>query len=259
MDTSCKIILFNLHIIGVQKAGTTALASFLHQHPAIYVADSKEAHVFDHPLYSEQSNKITFAHKRYQGKLKKYQNQPIICDATPITAFRSDFIRACYQYNPEAKFILVLRDPVERAISHYHMSQRRGQENRSMLSAFLLETFRLIGINKVNPWDFDSRFRHHSYLRRGCYTKQLRDVYSLIPKKQVLVLQQQVLKNQHKETMLKVFEFLEINHHDVTPTQVFTSEKTVAHWSDKLARLYARLYFFMRRENSKQWHKIIDL
>jgi len=250
--------LLNLHIIGVQKAGTTALASFLHQHPAIYVVDGKEAHVFDHPLYSEQSDKSTFANKIYKSKLSNYLDQPIVCDATPITVFRPEFIQACYQYNTDAKFILILRDPVERAISHYRMSQSRSQEKCSMLSAFLLEPFRLKGIKKSASWKFDSPFRNHSYLSRGCYSGQLRNLYNMIPKQQVLVLHQEDLKNQHKEVMLHVFEFLGIQPHDIPPSQVYVGKQTTVRPSDRLARLYASVYFFIRRENPKKWNKIIN-
>jgi hypothetical protein len=176
------IILHKLHIIGLQKAGTTAPASFLHQHPSICLVDGKEAHVFDHPLYSEQSDKMAFANTIYKSKLTNYQDQPIVCDATPITVFRPEFMQACHQYNPNAKFILILRDPVERAISHYRMSQSRGQEQRSLLGAFLMEPFRLNGMNRSSSWSFDSPFRNHSYLSRGLYSKQLRKVYNMVPK-----------------------------------------------------------------------------
>lgn len=250
--------MLNLHIIGVQKAGTTALASFLHQHPSIYVVDGKEAHVFDHPLYSGQDDKSVFANKIYNSKLSNYEKQPIVCDATPITVFRPEFIQACYQYNTDAKFILILRDPFERAISHYRMSQSRCQEKRSMLSAFLLEPFRLKGINKSASWKFDSPFRDHSYLSRGCYSGQLRNLYSLIPKQQILVLHQEDLKNQHKEMMLHVFEFLGIQPHDIPPSEVHVGKKTTVRRSDMLARLYAKLYFFIRRENPKKWDEIIN-
>jgi hypothetical protein len=250
--------LINLHIIGVQKAGTTALASFLSQHPAIYVVDGKEAHVFDHPHYAKQANKTVFAHKKYQSKLSSYQKQSIVCDATPITVFRQDYLQACYQYNPEAKFILILRDPVERAISHYHMSRNQKLESRSMLSAFLLEPFRLWNINKSGSWEFNSSFRTQSYLSRGCYSKQLTSLFRLIPKQQVLVLEQQDLSLQHKATMLKIFTFLDIHRHPIEPAKIFATEKPSSHWSDILARMYARLYYKCHREAPKNWGKIIN-
>jgi hypothetical protein len=258
MGTSSNIILVNLHIIGVQKAGTTALSSFLNQHPDIYLVDGKEAHVFDHLLFTQQTNKQEFATQLYQTKLSKYQNQSIMCDATPITIFRPEFIKACYQFNPKAKFIVVLRDPIDRAVSQYYMELARSYEHRSMLTAFLLEAFRLRGINQPHSWDIDSPFRTHSYLSRGRYSKQLKSLYAIVPKNQVLVLQQDALKNQHKKTMLKVFEFLEIEPYDITPSQVFTSERTVVRRSDILAKLYAKWYFFMHRENPKHWYEIIN-
>ena len=251
-------MLLNLHIIGVQKAGTTALASFLHQHPSIYVVAGKEAHVFDHPLYSEQSDKIAFANTIYKSKLKNYQDQPIVCDATPITVFRLEFMQACQLYNPNARFILILRDPVERAISHYRMSRSRGQEKRSMLVAFLMEPFRLNGMNRSNSWSFDSSFRNHSYLSRGLYSKQLRKVYNTVPKKQLLVLRQEELQHHHRQVMVKIFDFLDITSHNITPSQIFASQKVTAYRSDILAKLYAQLYFFIHKETPKQWDKVIN-
>ena len=242
----------------MQKAGTTALASFLNQHPSIYTVDGKEAHVFDHLLYTQQTNKQEFATQLYQTKLSKYQNQSIMCDATPITIFRPEFIKACYQFNPKAKFIVVLRDPIERAVSQYYMELARSYEHRSMLTAFLLEPFRLKGINHPPCWDIDSPFRTHSYLSRGRYSKQLKSLYAIVPKNQVLVLQQSTLKNQHKHTMHKVFEFLDLPQHDVPSKQVFVSEKQTSSINEFLARIYARLYYLWHRETPKNWQKMID-
>ena len=250
--------MLNLHIIGVQKAGTTALASFLHRHPSIYVVDGKEAHVFDHILYSEQSEKSAFANKIYKSKLTNYHDQPIVCDATPITVFRPEFIQACYQYNPNAKFIVVLRDPTERAVSQYYMELARSYEHRSMLTAFLLEPFRLKGINRSPCWDIGSPFRTHSYLSRGRYSKQLKSLYATVPKSQILVLQQDALKNQHKQTMHKVFEFLDLAQHAIPSKQVFVSEKQTPSSNEFLARTYARLYYLWHRETPKNWQKLID-
>lgn len=256
MGTSSSIILVNLHIIGIQKAGTTALSSFLNQHPDIYLVDGKEAHVFDHLLYTQQTDKQAFATQLYQTKLSKYQNQSIICDATPITIFRPEFIKACYQFNPQAKFIVVLRDPVERAVSQYYMELARNYEHRSMLAAFLLEPFRLKGINRPPAWNIDSPYRTHSYLNRGRYHKQLKSLYAIVPKNQVLVLNQHALKNQHQQSMHKVFEFLGLPQQNIPSKQVFVSEKQMPSTNEKLARLYARLYFFCHRETPKNWQKL---
>jgi adenylate kinase family enzyme len=242
----------------VQKAGTTALANFLNQHPAVYVVDGKEAHVFDHPDLLNQDNPAEFIQNKYKSKLSQLKQQRVICDATPITIYQAHFLKACYQYNPEAKFILVLRDPVQRAISHFNMSRARKQETRSMLMAFLLEPFRLAKLKGTKSWPFDSPFRNHSYLSRGCYTQQLHSLFKLVPCRQILVLQQEELKFNHAQTMHQVCLFLDIHKHPTPAKTVFKTQKSTPHWTDKLANLYARFYYFLRAESPKNWQKIID-
>lgn len=250
-------MLVNLHIIGVQKAGTTALATFLNQHPAVYVVKGKEAHVFDHPHYIAAHDKQAFAHNKYQEKLKQHQQQRIVCDATPITIFNQSFLRDCYQYNPQAKFIVVLRDPVERAISHFYMTKGRQLEPLSMFWAFILEPLRMRGLKNQTPWDFESPYRNQSYLTRGQYCQQLRELYEIIPAQQVLVLHQRELKNNHAAVMLQIFEFLDIQRHEIQPQSIFSTPKPVSRKSDALAKVWAKLYFFILRETPRRWNKII--
>lgn len=250
-------MLVNLHILGVQKAGTTALASFLNQHPAIHVVKGKEAHVFDDPNFFNTADKHVFAQKKYHQRLTQYQHQPIICDATPITLFKQPFLQDCYQYNPQAKFIVMLRDPVERAISHYQMTKGRNKEPLSMFLAFLLEPIRMLGIKKQSPWPFDSSYRKHSYLIRGRYSQQLNNLFKTIPAAQVLVLNQQDLKHHHQKVMRQIFEFLDIPRHEIKPETVFSTPKVQSSKTDVLAKIWAKLYFFICRENSSRWHKII--
>ena len=237
--------MINLHIIGVQKAGTTALASFLQQHPSVYVVDGKEAHIFDHPNYEHQTDKNAFARRKYQQLLTNYASQKIICDATPITIYKTEFLRACHQYNPEAKYILLLRNPIERAISHYHMSCEKGAEKRCMLMAFLREKQRLKKVEKQFNWPFDSPMRQHSYLSRGLYSQQLQSLYSTVPQSRVLVLEHKKLKLQHANVMKEIFDFLDIEQVEIKSNIVFSTNKKYTHWSDFIAKLYARLYYLI--------------
>jgi hypothetical protein len=234
------------------------LANFINQHGSVYVVDGKEAHVFDHPQYQDQQDKQAFVERHYQNKLKHYQQQPIICDATPITIYHPAFLAACYQYNKQAKFILILRDPVQRAISHYQMSKARGTEKRSMLMAFLLEPLRLFNINKHLSWGFSCPFREQSYLSRGCYTPQLSELFALIPKEQILVLSQEALKDQHTQVMEQVWSFLGVADQATQSKKIFPSKEPPRHWADSVAKLYARLYFLVKSEKPSAWQKIMD-
>ncbi|ALS99247.1 sulfotransferase family protein [Lacimicrobium alkaliphilum] len=248
----------NLFILGVQKAGTSALANFLSQHPAVYVLRGKEAHAFDHPQYAAQADKQAFVRRQFQQRMQGYQNQPIVCDATPITVYKHAFLQDCVAWNPDARYILMLRDPVERAISHYQMSRGKGEEQHCMLLAFLLEPLRLWRAQKKQSWEFGSPLRTQSYLSRGCYTQQLRRLYQLVPASRVLVLEQSELKQTHRQTLLKVFEFLDIHRHPIAPQTVFATEKRYHHWSDPIARLYARLFFKLKGETPARWRQLIQ-
>lgn len=246
----------NLHIIGVQKGGTTALSTFLAEHPEICLLKNKEAHVFDDPVFLRSKQKMQYAKAKYQKLSNDYKNQTYLMDATPITCFQSHFLAHCYRYNPSAKFIVILRDPTERAISHYNMSLNRKQETRNMLFAFLFEKYRL---NKhQGNWSFDSPLRTMSYLSRGLYSKQLDRIFQTIPKSQVLVLYNIDLLQNHEKTMNRVYRFLELDNNQTHARVVFKGQQAKRSIINILAKHYAKLYFALKRESRYHWDKLIQ-
>lgn len=131
----------NLFIIGTQKGGTTALADFLGKHPDIYIVDGKEAHVFDDPFLQDAGiDNIQCAYKPF---LKAYHGQPVRCDATPVYMYLPEIPARLSHYNEDAKIIIILRDPAERALSQYHMERRRGDEHLPYPLALCAENSRL--------------------------------------------------------------------------------------------------------------------
>lgn len=232
----------NLHILGFQKCGTTAMAHFLSQHPDICQVQGKEAHVFDDPEYANAPDKEAFAMQKYRDKLRHFNQQQYILDSTPITLFHPQFTQACVTFNPQAKFIVMKRDPVERAFSHYQMTKARGLESRSPFMAFLLEPWRMRGRDKKLPLcSFEHSYRDHSYLSRGLYKRQLDMLYKQVDSKQVLIVEQTALASDHENTLKRVWEFLSIDPVSVIKEDIFSSadkkESSVA------ARIVAKLYF----------------
>ncbi|MCE0558545.1 sulfotransferase [Motilimonas sp. E26] len=232
----------NLFIVGGQKCGTTALASFLQQHPDICLVEGKEAHVFDSPrLQNVEKNIINEA---YQAKLQHYSQQRYVCDATPIYCYLPGIMSRLASYSNNAKVIMLLRDPVDRAVSHYKMESRRGLEHRSMLRAFLIESARLKKCEDKladhSPW------RIHSYLDRGRYTQQLYSIYQSFDSEQVLILHNDDLRHHHQATLQRVFEFLDIAEHDIAHQEIFAGQDKKMGFTDKLALLLAR--FILRKD-----------
>ena len=105
-------MLINTFIIGVQKAGTTALYSFLKQHPDITFGHRKELHIFDNEtiewsyLYDPKT-KNKFAETLTQTRFPN-RNTAIICDATPSYICIKQSIERIHLYNPQAKIIMLL-------------------------------------------------------------------------------------------------------------------------------------------------------
>jgi hypothetical protein len=195
-------------IAGVQKSGTTALASFLDQHPALCMADPKEPHVFDSPNYSAEWTSAAI-NKRYARYFACSKPGVMRGEATPIYTLFPYIAGALKQYNNSLKLIVLLRDPVERAYSHHTMEFDRGNEVRPLWLALLLEPFRLR--RDGDPRALNSAMRRHSYRTRGLYSRQLANLYQAFPPQQILLLQSEDLRNDHDATLERVFSFLGVD------------------------------------------------
>ena len=233
----------NLFIPGVQKGGTTALSSFLAQHPDICLVEGKEAHVFDDPEYHNSSDKLAFAEKKYKSKLKHYNGEKFILDATPITMLHPEFIKAVVNTSPNAKHIVMLRDPIDRALSQYAMSKERGLESKSPFLALLLERWRMRDFYQELPKaPFESKYRDQSYLLRGNYRRQLFQLYEYVDKNNLLVMKQERLLNHHAKALEEITDFLDIERMQIEKEIVFNT-KNVYRFSKILRKLVYSLPF----------------
>lgn len=190
---------------GVQKGGTTALAQFLGRHPRIALPLQKEAHVFDAPDFDD-TWEAEEVNNRYALQFGSVKSDTLLGDATPIYCFHPCFVERIARYNPAMRWVLVLRDPVERAVSHYWMERKRGNESWPLWTALLLERWRLAG--HVDDFSLSSPLRRHSYLARGDYARQLDVIYAHFPRDQVLLLRNEALAVDPATTVDQVLHFL---------------------------------------------------
>lgn len=190
---------------GVQKGGTTALARYLAEHPQLALPRDKEAHVFDDPAFDEGWDSAAID-ARFAPHFPATAQAVLRGDATPLTLSHQALVRRVARYNPAMRWVVLLRDPVERAISHYHMERQRGHEALPLVLAALLEDWRLRG--RGRDWSLDSPLRRHNYAARGRYTRQLDALLSAFPPAQVLLLRSADLQARPAETVARVFAFL---------------------------------------------------
>jgi hypothetical protein len=216
---------------GTQKGGTSALDSFLRQHPEICMPETKkELHFFD------RENEDT-DHTKYHANFKPKPKQRVIGEASPIYMYWETAPYRIWKYNPKMKWILVLRNPVERAFSAWNMETKRGKEKLSFAEVIEKETERC---REALPL----QHRVYSYVDRGFYAHQVRRLFNIFGKDNCLILLNEELRNDHKKTLRRVFEFLGVDPSFVPPqASVFEQE-----YSDKIdnqlrSRLNDTFYF----------------
>ena len=191
-------------IIGTQRGGTTSLFSYLTSHPLIVPPSYKELHFFS--LYYDRGldwYQAQFPTDRPPGALTG--------EATPYYLYHPHAPRRLHRFAPDVKLIVLLRDPVDRAYSQYHMEFARGDESLSFEEAIAREEERLRGERERMLADESYRsfaHQHYSYLARGCYVDQIRTWQELFPLEQMLFLRSEEFYRDPSAAVVHVLAFL---------------------------------------------------
>ncbi len=188
-------------VIGAQKAGTTTLFEHLRTHPCLAIPSSKEASFFNRPeLYSRGPEHLisTFFPLDTGDRLLGTVTPDYMCDPGVAPRIADAF--------PQAKIIAILRDPVERAFSHYRMSVRRGFEDRSFDVA-IREQLKPEALTESREQGDDT----NSYVVRGEYARILAEYLESFPPEQIQVVFTRDLQENPMDLVRSVQEFLGVN------------------------------------------------
>jgi len=169
--------LVNFIIAGAQKGGTTALFDYLAGEPDIALSKVKETHFFDDDTRDWGRPDYGDYHAQFDPG-----GRPACGEATPIYIYWPNALERIAAYNPAMRLILVLRDPVERAWSHWRMEYARGTEPNPFSWCVREGRQRLFA---CEPWGFH---RDISYVERGFYGEQVARLFTLFPRDQALIL-----------------------------------------------------------------------
>jgi hypothetical protein len=197
-------------IAGVQKAGTTSLDAYLRQHPDICMARKKEPHFFDkRPPTDLRPVDYWLYHRQFDWKA--WRDGCLLGEATPIISWWNGALERVWLYNPEIRIVVILRDPVERAWSHYRMDCRLGRETLPYPVSIRQERERA---RRALP----AQDRERSYLARSYYAPQVRELRRLFSDDQLLFLRSEQLAAHPQDELDKVCGFLGLPAHrfDVT-------------------------------------------
>ncbi len=202
-------------VIGAQKSGTTSLHGYLAAHPAVLCATVKEVRYFS-PFYSRGDSWYR-AHfpLAIRGAMvrRRVGVRPAVGEASTRYLFDPRAPERVYRFNSHMKLIAVLRDPVDRAYSHYQMEHRWGREPLSFEEALEGEEERLgpeLRRMLNDPLASSDAAARCSYVTRGRYAEQLELWLRCFPREQLLVLTSEELLRDPTDVMSRVARFLGI-------------------------------------------------
>ena len=170
-------------IAGVQKAGTTALFDHLGEEPGVALSRVKETHFFDDEALDWSNPDYSAYHAHFDAPDGRLRGE-----ATPIYTYWPNSLERIRDYNPAMRLVLSLRDPVERAWSHWRMEYARGAERRPFAWCIREGRQRLFA---SEPW---GHHREFSYVERGFYGEQVERIHALFPPEQLLILRAEDLR-----------------------------------------------------------------
>ena len=187
-------------VCGAQKSGTTALAAYLRQHPGVYLPKAKEVHFFDDETQAWPKPDLNPLHRHFHAA----KADQLWGEATPISLYWDPAPGRIWRYNPDMRLIVILRNPIERAYSHWAMEHRRGNDPLPFALALEQEEVRC---REALPL----QHRIYSYVDRGFYSAQLRRLWRFFGKEQVLVMRQEDLRRSPQNCLETIWQHLNIS------------------------------------------------
>ena len=222
----------NTMIVGAQKSGTSSLFSYLTQHPDILGSSRKEVHYFDGGWDPRVNSfeKGEYWYRAHFPLMTKGTSQKTILEATPSYLFIPDVPKRIKAQIPDAKIIVMLRDPVERAISHFYYEVSGGHETRPIMQALIEEEDILASLWEGRKYKAPD-FLRCSYKARGRYVEQLGRYFDVFGQEKVLVLSSKDLFEKTADTLALTFDFLGLDSTiivtDTKPRNVGTNKRSV--------------------------------
>lgn len=203
-------------VIGAEKCGTTSLYRHLIRHPRVVHASTKEPHFFDYhweegPVWYRAHFPLTVRRTvaRLVGGAELRTGE-----ASPDYVFHPHAAARVRELLPQAMLIVLLRNPIDRAFSHYNQQVRKLRETLSFEAAIAAEPARVD--EELGRLVADARHPVHahvtrfSYLARGRYAEQLERWLACFDRRQLLVVQSEALFADPETQLRRAHAFLEL-------------------------------------------------
>ncbi|OGC44895.1 hypothetical protein A2V54_00175 [candidate division WWE3 bacterium RBG_19FT_COMBO_53_11] len=232
----------NLFIVGAAKSGTTALHIFLDQHPDVFMSKPKELRFFCKDIHQEfddfyRTNKRFFkkynfypcrTEKEYLSFFKDWKNEKIAGESSPQYLYSKVAAQEIQKFNPDAKIIIMLRNPVNWIFSNYLQALRSGDETvRNFEKALSLEEERTKGkqLDKFSLLAQPSSLFYFEWARFAEQVKRYLDVFN---RRQIKIIIYEEFKKDNAKVYREILEFLGVDQNFVPEFKPVYVTKKVA-------------------------------
>lgn len=196
----------SIFVGGTQKSGTRSVSNYFHNHQNLSVHSKKEGHFFDKDKNFIDDEPLTSSLDEYLDSFKVNNKTKVLCDVSPDYIFRHKAIKRIHNYNPNATWLIFLRNPVQRAYSAWNMEVNRKTETLTFEQALQSEI-------KGNPNNrLHDRFQ---YIGRSRYYNQLLNLWQYFPKSQCHIYEAEEVWKNPKHILNKILYSLNIESDNV--------------------------------------------
>ncbi|MGB3221272.1 MAG: sulfotransferase domain-containing protein [Desulforhopalus sp.] len=227
----------NFLIVGAAKCGTTSIFEYIRSHPEVYMPSCKEV-----SYYAGRRDGYSFSFEEYLSYFSKAKSQKRIGEASGAYLYsESAPLKIIDTLGKEIKIIMILRNPPDMAYSLWAHNKREGYENLSFKKAIRQEN------DRMNDYTFREHLQtwlyQYAYVDRATYAPQVKRYFDVFGKKNVKVYIYEEFFADTDNSLLDLYDFLEITHHRRKP---FTKKYNVAGEirSRKVQQFYANEHFF---------------
>ncbi len=251
-------VLPDVVLAGVQRSGTTALFEALYRLRMVErPRRGKGSHYFSYNYHRGwEWFQSQFPTERWARRVESRQGHPLFCfDACPYYLFHPFAVERMAQALPDIKVMVMLRDPVRRAESHFHHSVSHNHESLTFEQALAAEEDRLAGEDDrmQEDWTYWSHsHEHHSYFAKGLYAEQIERLFRHYRRDQVMIIQSEAFYRNPNQVLSEVTAWLGLppvtldgsddrNGHRYVPMDQAMRERLIAIYREPNERLYRLL------------------
>ena len=254
----------NFFVVGAAKAGTSSLGHYLKQHPEVYISPIKEPLYFSKDFYRENFRPEylmsvgsldigeylenyplpykpiahVYDQAHYLELFREVENEKAIGELSTGYLYSSCAAENIFKFNPSAKIVMVLRQPVERAYSHHQMAVKDFVDFEYDFLRALEHDY----ATSEKGWG-----KSHLYIELSLYFDQVRRYLVLFPENQVKIFIYDDLRRDPVKFMEELFEFLEVDVSHASSIDVSERKNVTSHPRYKFSRRFERLLNIFRK------------